>query len=171
MTEQRTSDEVVHLPNGGWKYSDAAYHRRWFARVMTMIKVDENGCWRWQGFKGRTGYGQTNYRGRNLNVHRVVYKLYHGVDLATEQYVLHRCDVRDCVNPEHLFIGSQRDNNADCAAKGRHYEGSRTHCERGHPFAGDNLVVRRQGGAKTGIRRVCKACEKLRAKGLHRVEC
>ena len=103
-----------------------------------------------------------------MNAHRAMYQVHYGVKLTTEQYVLHRCDNRACLNPAHLWVGSQHDNNMDCAKKGRHYEGSRTHCERGHPFAGDNLRLARQKGGKF-IRRVCITCEKLRAKGLHHV--
>jgi hypothetical protein len=167
--ETRTSDEllypVVRTEAGGWKYTEGAYHRRWLVRVMKQVKVDPAGCWLWQGFKGHTGYAQINYRGKSLNGHRMMWIIHRGIKLVTEQYVLHRCDVRHCLNPDHMWIGTAKDNNNDCARKGRHYEGSRTHCERGHPFAGDNLRLAKQKGGKY-IRRVCIACEKLRAKGL-----
>lgn len=159
----KRSPDTIRLGWRAWKFTDAAYHRRWLARVMKKIVVDANGCWRWQGFKGHTGYAMTSYRGINVNAHRAMYCVHFGVTLKTEQYVLHRCDVRDCLNPDHLWIGSQHDNNTDCARKGRHYEGSRDYCERGHPLFGDNVRIREQY-KKGGIKRTCKTCERIHAK-------
>jgi len=124
--------------------------------------VDEHGCWLWQGFRNYSGYGLTTYRGANTNVHRAMYQAHFGMRLETEQYVLHRCDVRNCANPDHLFIGSAKDNNNDCASKGRHYEGSRTHCERGHEFTLENTYV-----AKNGSRN-CRECQRIRMRGYWR---
>lgn len=165
MTGNSPSDLVAsqweRTARGGRRLKDAAYHQKWLFGFMVKVFVDLKGCWRWKGVHGPTGYAQIQYRGKPMNAHRAIYQVHHGVKLQTEQYVLHRCDVRDCVNPDHLWIGSQHDNNTDCAAKGRHYEGSKTHCERGHPFSGDNLVIRKQAN-KRGVRRVCKTCERIR---------
>lgn len=162
LVKQSPADVVRTVGRSGWKYTDAIYHRRWLARAMKKILVDTNGCWRWQGFKGKTGYAQIPYRGQALNGHRTMYRVHYGVNLETEQYVLHRCDVRDCVNPEHMWIGTAKDNNNDCADKGRHFEGTKTYCDHGHPLFGDNLRVAKQHPPKTGIRRVCRACERAR---------
>lgn len=62
--------------------------------------------------------------------------------------VLHRCDVPYCVNPEHLFLGTDKENHRDKTAKGRHWQSLKTHCPKGHPYAGDNLYVTRDGGRK-----------------------
>ena len=161
MAEHRTSDERLKRPRIAAPDYDVAALRR----LMTYVDWARDDCWRWLGAHGPTGYGLFQYRDVSMNAHRAMYQLHHGVKLTTEQYVLHRCDVRDCVNPAHLWIGTAKDNNADCARKGRHYEGSRTHCERGHPFAGDNLRVGTQKGGRS-IRRVCVTCERLRAQGL-----
>lgn len=155
-------DKVRTVGRSGYKLTDAAYHRHWLARVMRKIIVDANGCWRWQGFKGDTGYAQTGYRGAAMNGHRGMYMIHFGVKLETEQYVLHRCDVRDCMNPDHLWIGTAKDNNNDCAGKGRHFEGTKTYCDHGHPLFGDNVRICKQHPPKTGIRRVCRACERVR---------
>jgi hypothetical protein len=139
-----------------------AYHRQWLARVMRKIVVDANGCWRWQGFKGHTGYAQTGYRGAAMNGHRAMYIVHFGVKLATEQYVLHRCDVRDCINPDHLWLGTAKDNNNDCALKGRHYEGSKTHCHRGHEFTPENTKLYPNG--RGSMSRKCLTCDRERFK-------
>lgn len=70
-----------------------------------------------------SGYGQVNRDGRAAYAHRVAWELAHGP--AGDAYVLHRCDNRKCVNPEHLFLGSFDDNMADMVAKGRQAHGTR----------------------------------------------
>lgn len=141
--------------------ADPEYDRQWVQRVKARCLIDDKGCWLWQGHKTPTGYGLTSYRTRTGGIHRYMYQIANGVPLQHEEYVLHRCDVRNCCNPDHLFIGTQKDNNNDCAQKGRHYEGSKTHCERGHPLSGDNVIIGRQHPPKTGIKRTCKACQEI----------
>jgi len=158
----RTSDGRLY---SRVKQSDPSYDVMTMARIRARVTVDSNGCWLWQGTRTPTGYGTILYRGVNNSVHRVAYQAHNGIRLETEEYVLHRCDVRNCCNPDHLWVGTAKDNNADCASKGRHYEGSREFCERGHPFSGENLRIGTQKGGRS-IRRVCVTCEKLRAKGL-----
>lgn len=144
-----------------WKRPDPKeYNRKWIERVKAKCITDANGCWLFQGWKNYSGYGLATYHGRNFNAHRAMYIAHFGVELETEQYVLHRCDVRNCVNPEHLFIGSAKDNNNDCATKGRHFEGSKEFCDRGHPLSGDNVRLRWQKGGKIRMR-VCIACERI----------
>lgn len=74
-------------------------------------------CWLWQASFRRDGYGQFWIGGKNNAAHRVSWFLKH------EQWptlsVLHVCDVRACVNPAHLFLGTQKDNMDDMDAKGR----------------------------------------------------
>jgi hypothetical protein len=78
-------------------------------------------CWLWNDGKSHAKYGNICDRlgpVRNVSVHRLAYELAYG-PIPAEMNVLHKCDVRNCVNPEHLFLGSLADNNADCMAKGR----------------------------------------------------
>jgi hypothetical protein len=79
------------------------------------------GCWLWQGAK-RDGYGRFWFRGEPQNAHRVAWQLVRG-DIPPGVFVLHRCDVRACVNPDHLFLGMHSDNMADMKAKGRAVSG------------------------------------------------
>ena len=75
-------------------------------------------CWLWTGSKNTDGYGNAWVDGVCQKAHRVAYRLANG-PIRAGGYVLHSCDTPSCVNPAHLWVGTQADNNRDCAAKGR----------------------------------------------------
>lgn len=78
-----------------------------------------SGCWLWlASLCPKSQYGQIYNAGRPETAHRVAYRLYRG-DIPSGQCVLHHCDNRQCVNPDHLFLGSIHDNAVDMAQKGR----------------------------------------------------
>lgn len=113
-----------------------------------------SGCWEWTGSL-QSGYGQlrvcTDSRVPMARAHRVSWEIHYG-PVPDDLCVLHRCDNRKCVRPDHLFVGTRRDNARDMVAKGRHH---RAHLrgER-HPSARLNAagaaeVLRRARGGES----------------------
>lgn len=89
-------------------------------KILNNIKIDSNNCWIWQlSCYSGTGYGQLHIRPNKILVHRLSYELFNG-SIKEGLCVLHKCDVRSCCNPEHLFLGTKGDNIRDCVKKKRH---------------------------------------------------
>lgn len=85
-----------------------------------VLKTD--GCWLWQAAKLPKGYGRIGIGGKYggyMLAHRASWELHFG-KIPERMFVCHRCDTTSCVRPDHLFLGTQRDNMLDCHNKGRH---------------------------------------------------
>ncbi len=78
-----------------------------------------SGCWLWTGGTDGSGYGQIgNGHGKTIHAHRASWLIYKGL-IPDGLSVLHKCDNPPCVNPQHLFLGTQQDNITDCCNKKR----------------------------------------------------
>lgn len=84
-------------------------------------KHPSTGCWIWQrSFNVVNGYAAIGTPDGRVTVgHRVVWRLWNG-EIPKGMFVCHKCDVPACLNPEHLFLGTAKDNSQDCVRKGRH---------------------------------------------------
>jgi len=117
------------------------------------VIVSKSGCWEWQKALNPNGYGKAYFNGKLRQSHRISWILHRG-KIPVGLFVLHHCDNPICVNPDHLFLGTQKDNMHDMIAKGRknggwHY---RTHCLKGHEYTLENTHVNDKG------HRYCRAC-------------
>jgi len=133
--------------------------------------VDKKGddeCWLWTGYRTSTGYGMLSigkHRDQELRkdmkAHRLSYKIAYG-ELPDKLFVCHKCDVPLCVNPNHLFLGTQTDNMRDAAMKGRARKWdmmARAACSKGHPYTEENMVMRTKNGFSY---RGCKQCARIK---------
>lgn len=84
--------------------------------------VEDNGCWKYTGGRTGAGYGAVWVSGKTLSAHTVSYELHKG-PVPKGLCVLHSCDNKLCINPDHLFLGTVQDNKKDEVSKDRHAKG------------------------------------------------
>lgn len=86
-------------------------------RIHDRIKIVGE-CWEWQGYLNKIGYGQAKLQKKTWLAHRLSYEIFIN-EIPTNMLVLHKCDNKCCVNPEHLFLGTHADNTNDMCKKNR----------------------------------------------------
>lgn len=106
-------------------------------------------CIEWEGYRDKHGYGRRYLNGRAVAAHRAAWEAVNG-PIPAGLVIDHLCRNPPCINPEHLEPVTSAEN----TKRGR--EATKTHCKSGHPFAGNNLVIRFNG------RRDCRECGLVR---------
>lgn len=94
-------------------------------RFWAKVAKDPTSCWMWhERSNNGVGYGIFNAgRGRRVYAHRYSWELFHGMPVPAGKVIRHNCDTPGCVRPDHLIIGTQRDNVYDMLSRGRHGRG------------------------------------------------
>lgn len=124
-------------------------------RLLSKVEKTDS-CWIWKGTlnpNNKNARGLISYNGKIQLAHRVSYQLYVG-KIPEGLLVCHTCDNGLCVNPSHLFLGTQRDNMQDASRKKRIHNQTKDKCKYGHPFSEENTKV-----SPSGYRR-CMICER-----------
>ena len=122
---RNNTEAALDLAERGWRVMQT-----WNPTFVGRIRVTKT-CWIWTGRRLRDGYGTFHARSKKPSVraHRFAYQEAYG-PIPHGLWVLHRCDVPLCVRPDHLFLGTAKDNAEDRDRKGRHRAGLALHPER-----------------------------------------
>lgn len=130
-------------------------------RFWSKVKTGR-GCWGYLGCLNEHGYGIFGISPDvSVLAHRFAWEITHKLP-AGKLFVCHHCDNPTCVRPDHLFLGTARENVHDCIRKNRANKAHPLVCKRGHPFSGDNLIV------MADSERRCRLCSRLRVRERYR---
>lgn len=132
------------------------------SRITGRYEVTDAGCWKWTGLINRAGYGYLSFGRRKHMAHRFVYEQLVG-PIPDGMILCHKCDNPPCVNPEHLFLGTDAMNAKDKSAKGRHPRNKATTCKHGHVYTPETMYYAID--KRTGRRfRRCRLCSRNKAR-------
>ena len=127
-------------------------HMRFWSKVDTSGGPDA--CWPWTASTTLDGYGSFGIEGKSYRSNRLVASRLAGKILSPGDVCMHACDNRLCCNPDHIKIGTTKDNMMDMVLKGRHHHQKKTHCPSGHEYSTENTRV-------YGTHRICKVCQNV----------
>lgn len=122
-------------------------------RLARRFKIDSNGCWLWNGYRNKAGYGQFTVNGVARNAHRVFWELL-GNEVDFTKQLDHLCRVRNCVNPKHLEQVTAKQNTLRGLTVPA-LNNLKTHCANGHELTPDNVYI-----VKKKYQRVCVTCRR-----------
>lgn len=123
-----------------------------------IIKSASTGCWIWTKYCNVHGYGVVGDKLKTVLAHRASYEAHFG-KFNKKLCVLHKCDTPACINPEHLFLGTHKENMEDMSFKNRQRMKRKPHCARGHLLTKENTYV-----YPSGKHRTCRICARASMK-------
>lgn len=135
--KRKRHDPFVDLELSGQMYDPETWV---LARFMAMVQRTD-GCWIWTGARNQFGYGMFSVEHRARPAHRWSYEYFIG-EIPTGLECLHTCDFRNCVNPDHLWVGTSKDNIHDMCRKKRHRSMAKAPHKTGQSVIRDTVTTR-----------------------------
>lgn len=129
-------------------------------RLLSKVSVVESGCWEWQGYKKKSGYGEMSINNKLFIVHRLSYSVFKK-PIDENLVIDHICRNRSCINPEHLREVTQKENVLENSLSIQSVNSKKTHCKNGHEFSVENMIYNPTG-------RECKICRYFRSNSRRR---
>jgi len=109
-----------------------------------------SGCWIWFRASDRDGYGMFFWRGQYVYTHRFSFQLHVG-PIESGGHVCHTCDRPQCINPDHLFVGTAKENARDCVSKGRQWASGGRHYAHTKLTRADVAAIRGADGSHSEV--------------------